>query len=63
MGNRSCDQFAICDKTSHQKIKAVQRKLKVRIENAEPTADRRGPTKTARKSEGNQEDMVGMMSK
>ena len=28
-----------------------------------PTADRRHPTQTACKSEGNQEDMVGMMSK
>ena len=36
---------------------------KVRIEDAEPTADRRDPMKTAHKSEGNQEDMVGMMSK
>ena len=41
----------------------MQRKPKVRIEDAEATADRRGPTKTACKSEGNQEDMVGMMSK
>ena len=41
----------------------MQRKPKVRIEDVEATADRRGPTKTACKSEGNQEDMVGMMSK
>ena len=41
----------------------MQWKPKVRIEDAEPTADRRGPMKTAHKSEGNQEDMVGMMSK
>ena len=63
LDNRSCDQLATCDKTSEQKIKTVQRKPKVRIEDAEATADRRGPTKTACKSEGNQEDMVGMMCK
>ena len=44
-------------------MKTVQRKSKVRIEEAEPTADRRGPMKTACKSKGNQEDMVGVMSK
>ena len=44
-------------------MKTVQRRTKVRIEDAEPTADRRGPTQTSRKSEGNQEDRVGMMSK
>ena len=53
--NRSCDQLATCDETNEQKIKAVQRKPKVRIEDAEPTADRRVPVKTAHKSEGNQE--------
>ena len=63
LDNRSCDQLATCDKTREQKIKTVQRKPKVRIEDAEATADKRSPTKTARKSEGNQEDMVGMMSK
>ena len=41
----------------------MQRKPKVRIKDAEATADKNGPTKTACKSEGNQEDMVGMMSK
>ena len=41
----------------------MQWKPKVRTEDAEPKADRRGPMKTAHKSEGNQEDMVGMMSK
>ena len=44
-------------------MKIVQRKPKVRIEDAEPTADRSGLKQTARNSEGNQEDMVGMMSK
>ena len=44
-------------------MKTVQRKPKVRIEDPEPTADRRGPTKTAHKSEGNQKDTVVMMSK
>ena len=63
LDHRSCDQLATCDKTSEQKMKTVQRKPKVRIEDAEPTADRRGPKQTARNSEGNQEDMVGMMSK
>ena len=63
LDHRSCDQLATCDKTSEQKMKSVQMKPKVRIEHAEPTADRRGPTKTARKSEEDQEDMVGMMSK
>ena len=63
LDHRSCDQLATCDKTSEQKMKTVQRKTKVRIEDAEPTADRRGPTQTSRKSEGNQENMVGMMSK
>ena len=63
LDNRSCDQLATCNKTSVQKIKTTQRKPKVKIEDAEPTADRSGPMKTARKSEGNQEDMVRMMSK
>ena len=63
LDSRSCDQLATCDKTSEQKMKTVQRKPKVRIEDAEPTADRRGPKQTALNSEGNQKDMVGMMSK
>ena len=63
LDNRSCDQLATCNKTSVQKIKTMQRKPKVKIEDAEPTADRPGSMKTARKSEGNQEDMVRMMSK
>ena len=63
LDHRSCDQLATCDKTSEQKMKTVQRKPKVRIEDAEPTADRSGLKQTARNSEGNQEDMVGMMSK
>ena len=63
LDNRSCDQLATCDNTSEQKIKTVQRKPKIRTENAEPTADRRCPMKTARKSERNQEAMVVMMSK
>ena len=63
LDHRSCNQLATCDKTSEQKMKTVQRKQKVRIEDSEPTADRRGPKKTARNSEGNQEDMAGMMSK
>ena len=63
LDHRSCDQLATCDKTSEQKMKTVQRKPKVRIEDPEPTADRRGPTKTAHKSEGNQKDTVVMMSK
>ena len=46
-----------------RRSKPCNRKPKVRIENAEPTAHRRGPTKTALKSKGNQEDMVGMMIK
>ena len=46
-----------------RRSKPCNRKPKVRIENAEPTADRRGPTKTAVKSKGDQEDMVGMMIK
>ena len=41
----------------------MQRKPKVRTEDADPTADRRGPMKTARKLERNREDMVEMMSK
>ena len=41
----------------------MQRKPKVRREDAEPTADRRGPMKTAHKSERSQEYMVGMMNK
>ena len=61
--HRSCDQLTTCDKTSEQKMKTVQMKSKVRIEDAELTADRRGPKQTADNSEGNQEDMVGMMSK
>ena len=63
LDNRICDQLETYDKTSEQKIKTVQRKPKIRIEDAEATVDRRGPMKTARKSEGNQKDMVGMMSK
>ena len=59
---RSYDQLATCDKTSEQKMKTVQRKPKVRIEDPEPTADRKGPKQTACNSEGNHEDMVGMMS-
>ena len=59
----SCDQLATCDKTSEQKMKTGKRQPKVRIEDAEPTPDRRGPKQTARNSEGNQEDMVRMMSK
>ena len=47
LDHRSCDQLATCDKTSEQKMKTVQRKPKVRIEDAEPTADRRGPKQTA----------------
>ena len=41
----------------------MQRKPKVRTEDAALTADRRGPIKTAHKSERSQEDMLGMMSK
>ena len=41
----------------------MQRKPKVRIKDAEATADKNGPTKTACKSEGKQEDMMGMMCK
>ena len=63
LDNRSCDQLATCNKTRVQKIKTMQRKPKVKIEDAEPTADRPGSMKTARKSEGNQKDMVRMMSK
>ena len=63
LDHRSCDQLAKCDKTSKQKMKTMHRKPKFRIEDAEPTADRRGLKQTARNSEGNQEDMVGMMSK
>ena len=63
LDHRSCDQLATCDKTSEQKMKTVQRKPEIRIEDAEPTADRRGPKQTACNSEGNQEDMVGMMNK
>ena len=63
LDNRSCDQLATCDKTSEQKIKTVKRKPKVRIEDAEATADRRSPTKTARKSEGTPGRYGGMMSK
>ena len=44
-------------------MKTMQRKPKVRIEVAEPKADRRGPKQAACNSKGNQEDMVGMMSK
>ena len=62
LDHRSCNQLATCDKTSEQKMKTVQRKPKVRIEDAEPTADRKGPKQTACNSEGNHEDMVGMMS-
>ena len=61
LDNRSCDQLATCDKTSEQKIKTVQRKPKVRTEDAEST-DRMSLMKTACKSEGNQEDMVEMTS-
>ena len=63
LDNRSCDQLATCDKTSDQKIKTVQRKPKIRIEDAQPTADRRSPTKTTHKSEGKQKDMLGMKNK
>ena len=63
LDNISCDQLATCDKTSEQKIKTVQRKPKVRTEDAEATADGRSPTRTARKSEGTPEDMMGMMCK
>ena len=63
LDNRSCGELATCDNTSEQKIKTVQRKPKIRIEDAEPTADRRCPMTTARKSERNQEAMVVMMSK
>ena len=63
LDHRSCNQLATCDKTSEQKMKTMQRKPKVRIEDVEPTADRRGPKQTAHNSEGNQENMVGMMSK
>ena len=38
LDHRSCDQLATCYKTSEQKMKTVQRKRKVRIEDAEPTA-------------------------
>ena len=51
LDNRSCDQLATGDKTSEQKIKTVRRKPKVRIEDGEPTADRRSPMETAHKSE------------
>ena len=63
LGNGSCDQLARCDKISKQEIETVQRQLKVRTEDAEPTANGSGPMKTACKSKRNQEDMVGMMSK
>ena len=46
MDNRSCDQLA-SDKISEQEIKIMQKKPKVRTEDAEPTTDRRGPMKTA----------------
>ena len=58
LDNRSCDQLATCNETCEQKVKTVERKPTVRIEDAEPTADRRSPMKT----EGDQEDMVRMMS-
>ena len=58
LGNRSCDQLTTCDKISDQEIKTVQRKPKIKTEDAEPTANKRGPMKTALKSERNQEDMV-----
>ena len=62
LDNRSCDQLATCDKISEQEIKTMQGKPKVRTD-AEPTADRWSPMKTACKSEKNQEDMGGMIRK
>ena len=55
LDNRSCDQLATCDKTSEQKIKTVQRKPKVRIEDAEATAD--GIAKLLANQKEHQEDM------
>ena len=63
LDKRSRDQLATVDKTSVQKIKTVQRKPKVRIEDAKQTADRRGAMKNACKSERNKEDMVEIISK
>ena len=59
LDNTSCDQLATGDKTNEQKIKTVQRKQKFRIEDAEPTAYRKCPIKTACKSEGNQPGRYG----
>ena len=59
--NKSCDQLATCNKINEQEIKTVQRKPKVRTEDAEPIADRRSPMKTTRKSERMM--MLGMEKK
>ena len=38
LDHRSCDQLATCDKTSEQKMKTLQRKPKVRIEDADTSS-------------------------